>query len=91
MVCCRKLGPICSVEGCPTEAICCHFEDGMFFEHLCREHAQEAGFCPGCGLFCGGQNSFETHDWCEMCLADIEDNSANLNEDEFYDWYEDEL
>ncbi len=42
-------------------------------EYLCGKHQFEAGYCPGCGLFWGGVESFEfsDHHLCENCESEL--------------------
>lgn len=75
---CEYLG--CLRQGCP-----CFLPDDdpdHPSHHYCSEHAQNEGFCSGCGGFFSGIESFDFGPGlCETCLAE---------EDGLDDWDEDE-
>ena len=43
-------------------------------EYFCGKHQFEQGYCPGCGLFYGGIESFEfsDHHLCDNCESEIQ-------------------
>jgi hypothetical protein len=59
----------CSEEGCTHPAEELSFPDGAVYS-VCWGHARKHGFCPGCGGFWGGVESFEMGlygDYCDEC------------------------
>ena len=50
-------------------------------DYYCSKHAFEVGYCPGCGLFWGGVESFEfsDHHLCDNCEDELR---AEMEEDE---------
>lgn len=74
--------PACEwAQGCAEAAIACYSSDGWLdtprtvSEHLCHEHAAEAGYCCVCGLFSSGIDSFDWGDppgMCETCRDEFE-------------------
>ena len=43
--------------------------------YYCFKHASENGFCPGCGGFWGGVESFEFGSdagWCASCASEFD-------------------
>lgn len=83
----------CNEEGCANEGMACYYShlheepDGWY----CGKHAHDAGFCPGCGLFWAGIESFDFSrtGYCENCDDAFE---AEFGDDEDYgdDWDDDE-
>jgi hypothetical protein len=68
---------------CSSQAIECHLPDWgpnkPEVQYYCGTHAQQQGFCSGCGEFWGGIDSFDFGDGlCDNC------------KDEFEDYYDDE-
>lgn len=55
--------------------------------YYCTNHAQQEGFCWGCGQFWGGVESFEFSDTglCEECEQEQE-----AEDQPFYDWDDDD-
>lgn len=70
---------ICEHEGCTEEAtVDCFLLDNDGSgpdERLCWMHAREAGYCPGCGNFWAGAESFDfsPSGYCENCAAEFDD------------------
>jgi hypothetical protein len=94
----------CAEPGCTAEhAIACEEPrdwmeaavdaalDEPAVTYYCPDHAEQNGFCRGCGLFCAG---IETYDFgrgrngpagfCEHCQDQIEDDMADEAESD--DW-----
>jgi len=84
------MSKICNEEGCKKESIVrCYLPDNDFDsepdEYYCAKHAQENGYCIGCGIFCAGINSFDfIHPgWCDNCYDQINDDFDD--EDDLYE------
>ena len=57
-------------------------------DYLCGKHMFVHGYCPGCGLFWGGIESFEfsDHHLCDNCEDELR---AEMEEDDDgYDYYD---
>lgn len=54
-------------------------------EMLCGTHAREAGYCPGCGLFWAGVESydFSGSGLCEHCTEEVRADSGEPDEPEY--------
>lgn len=53
-------------------------------EHLCQDHAYEAGYCTLCGEFWGGVESFDFNNpqqLCENCLEQLKDEIGENDEE----------
>jgi predicted amidophosphoribosyltransferase len=67
----------CEHEGCTAEGQPCYLTEdppdrpSYFF---CWRHAREEGFCPSCGSFWGGIESFDFSEsvLCEVCAAELD-------------------
>lgn len=75
-----KSGHKCEHEGCFKDgSVVCHVpaeHDVELIEHLCQDHAYEAGYCSLCGIFWGGIESFDFNNpshLCEYCLEQLKD------------------
>lgn len=85
----------CDHEGCQALGIPCYYDwtnevpDGWY----CHEHAHDAGFCPGCGLFNAGFESFDFSKtgYCESCQEEIESEFDDDLDDEVDDYDDDEF
>ncbi len=82
----------CDHEGCTEEGIACfllgsHEPD----EFLCFDHAREEGYCPGCGQFWAGVESFDFRlngtSFCENCFAEVDDSWEDDDLDFGWDEY----
>lgn len=98
----RKFVPRCQHEGCRNGGRLCVLEgwerdpgpdDKDTEEYFCGAHAVLNGYCPACGSFWGGVNSFELNGICDHCAdqfdADYEEEREW--EDEQRDEWDDEL
>ncbi len=49
-------------------------------EYLCGKHMFQSGYCPGCGLFWGGVESFEfsDHHLCENCESELREEDDEM-------------
>ena len=82
----------CSFDGCesPEPAISCRASPGSeFAESLCPEHAQESGYCPGCGIFSAGTSPFDEDGLCETCQADEEGDEFDEDDEDLEEIDED--
>jgi predicted amidophosphoribosyltransferase len=65
----------CEHEECTAEGQPCFLIDDQPDTpsyHFCAEHAFEEGFCPVCGTFWGGIESFDFGPGiCEHCTAEM--------------------
>jgi len=79
-------GPICGVQGCRNFGNECRLPD-MSEEWYCWEHMRDQGFCPGCGNFWAGIESFDfsRSGYCENCA------SSEHWDDDYSDYWEDDL
>jgi hypothetical protein len=81
---------VCHEEECDAPGIPCYYNwsDADPDDWYCHEHCYKNGFCPGCGLFNAGFESFDfaKDQLCESCH---ENWIAEFDEDEFD--YEDEF
>lgn len=87
----------CSYSGCTEEAFSAYaYEEGYEAEWYCWKHAHDSGYCPMCGDFWGGIESFDfgKSDLCENCQDEIDDDSDEYDDDEYgwdmypSDWYD---
>lgn len=87
----------CQHEGCQEEAIPCYCDDDLLAEpqriteYLCCDHASKLGYCPGCGRFWAGVDSFDSHGWCDDCWAEIRADEADDEDWDEWDWEMDDL
>lgn len=86
----------CETEGCTNEGIPCYYEitNDVPDAWHCSEHAHDAGFCPSCGMFNAGFESFDFSEsgLCESCdemfrseLDDFDEYDADYDEWEDYE------
>lgn len=55
-------------------------------EWLCCEHAEESGFCMGCGTFIAGTGMEFTHNgYCDNCWDEIKSAEDHEDEEDYYD------
>lgn len=83
---------VCEDEGCPNQArVKCildyHDEETDEWkeevEWLCVHHANEAGYCMGCGTFIAGTGmEFRNNGYCDNCWDEIRSNEVD-DEEEF--------
>ena len=61
-------------------------ENGEPSEYLCDKHMFLHGYCPGCGLFWGGVESFEFSDLhlCDNCADQVRSDFAEDDEEDDY-------
>ena len=84
----------CGHEGCEsTELISCFLHDnadGTPDEYYCGEHVRDAGYCPGCGNFWAGCESFDfsPSGYCENCASEFDDESEDIDDENYWDFRE---
>lgn len=63
--------PLCGERGCIRPANTCYLPDGEE-EFYCYDHMRDMGYCPGCGQFWAGIESFDFSrtGYCENCEGD---------------------
>ena len=87
-----QAGPRCKTCGTREAVLECRFYVWVKpYRYLCSVHAVEEGFCGGCGLFCGGIESFDfggfgrQRGYCDNCWDEImADYDWDGNEDDDY-------
>lgn len=85
-------GPLCNVRDCRRFGNPCWLPDDRDepSEYYCAHHMYDAGFCPGCGNFWAGVESFDFSrtGLCENCASqgDYDDDDDDDWEDDFMDW-----
>jgi len=73
---------ICENEGCSHKGFACHLAgewneetkdfDEDSIEYLCPTHAEEQGYCMGCGTFIAGTGmEFRNNGYCDNCYDEI--------------------
>lgn len=76
-------GVVCSTRGCKQMGNPCWYPDDTDrpSEYYCYSHMRNAGFCPGCGNFWAGIESFDFSrtGYCEDCADEWRD-------DDYDDW-----
>jgi hypothetical protein len=83
---------ICENEGCSHKGFACYLpgdyneetkefqEDSI--EYLCCEHAEEQGYCMGCGTFIAGTGmEFRNNGYCDNCWDEIRASEFDDEED----------
>jgi len=75
----------CTHEGCWKQGFPCFME--MYTEtpdeYACSDHAQQMGYCVGCGQFWGGVDSFDFGTGlCPQCRDQIEADSPDYDAEE---------
>jgi len=87
---------ICENEGCSHVGFACRlpgeynnetkqFEEDEI-EYLCAEHAQEEGYCMGCGEFIAGTGmEFTNNGYCDNCWDEITSNEVDEDEEDYPD------
>lgn len=81
---CRSAGRLCVMQGWPRIT---GPDDPDIEEWFCREHAAAHGYCPCCGSFNAGIDSFERSGICDHCADQLEDDSEEEREWEDEDEY----
>lgn len=71
-------GPACGVPGCQHWGHPCWLPDAIYqepSEYYCDAHMRDQGYCPGCGNFWAGIESFDfsRSGYCENCAAEFDD------------------
>jgi predicted amidophosphoribosyltransferase len=78
----------CEHEGCTDEGDPCFLTDDppdTPSYHFCAEHAFEEGFCPVCGTFWGGIESFDFGPGvCEHCAAEMDEYDADYESEDIF-------
>jgi hypothetical protein len=79
-------GVRCGARGCKENGNGCWLPDDMDqpSEWYCYGHMRDAGYCPGCGNFWAGVESFDLSrtGYCENCASEFE-------EPDYDDWNDD--
>lgn len=78
---------LCSERGCKNMANTCYLPDGEE-QFYCYDHMRDQGFCPGCGGFWAGVESFDFSrtGYCENCEGDNFDFDDDDWDDDLMDW-----
>lgn len=81
-------GPLCGVRGCDRWGLPCWLPDDVWnepSEYYCYAHMHDQGYCPGCGNFWAGIESFDfsRSGYCENCAAEFDDDDW---EEGYMDW-----
>jgi len=83
---------ICENEGCSHKGFHCYlsgdwdeklqdFEEDHI-EYLCPKHAEEQGYCMGCGTFIAGTGmEFRNNGYCDNCWDEIKSSEIEDEED----------
>jgi len=87
----------CSHEGCWAKGRDCYLPEnttGVPDEWVCGEHAHAAGYCPSCGFFWAGIESFDfgKSGLCENCEDEWKTETGEYDEEwegPYYDPYQD--
>ena len=79
--------PLCGERGCKQPANACYFPDDSR-QFYCYNHMRDMGFCPGCGQFWAGVETFDFSrtGYCENCEGDNFDFDEDL--EEWDDWFD---
>lgn len=86
-----SVAPRCAREGCDGPAFPCYLDDDLLAdpqrvtEHLCPLCAHEAGYCPGCGRFWAGVESFDFSGLCDDCRAEAADDEGDWESEDAWD------
>lgn len=82
----------CVCQRCGERAIECRLQswNKRPDEMLCPQHARKAGYCPGCGQFWAGVDSFDfsRSGLCEHCQVEVESDNYELEDGEFGEFEE---
>lgn len=80
----------CQHPGCTKEGIPCLLQwwDETPEEYFCSKHAFKHGYCPGCGVFWAGVESFDfgSSGLCEQCLDQIRADTGYYDEEDDFDF-----
>lgn len=82
----------CSEPGCNEPGYHCELPDGTPFAY-CGAHMWSNGFCPGCGHFWAGVESFDFGPgYCENCASlYVDEDDDDLDAEPDWDSYEAEM
>lgn len=97
-----KSGHKCEREGCFKDGlVVCRvpeyesvyhrdpdMKEAIMIEHLCPDHAYDAGYCTLCGEFWGGIESFDFENpshLCEHCIQQVRDEQGDYDDDDMLD------
>jgi len=85
---CSHKGFACRLPGDYNEETKTFKEDQV--EYLCAKHAEEAGYCMGCGEFIAGTGmEFRNNGYCDNCWDEIRSSEADYDEEDFYSDFDD--
>jgi len=80
----------CQHEGCSEQGRACYVDqyNPAPDEWFCWDHCHEHGYCPSCGLFNAGIDSFDfgASGLCEWCADQLDDDNDYEDEYEGDDW-----
>jgi hypothetical protein len=86
-------GPLCGAQGCDNFGNPCWLPDDIYGEpscYYCWAHMYDQGFCPACGNFWAGVESFDfsRSGLCENChgQGNYDDDYSDYWEDDWMDW-----
>lgn len=83
-------GVRCEERGCPQYGNPCWLPDDTDQPsfHFCYDHMHDAGFCPGCGGFWAGVESFDFSrtGYCENCASQGDYPDDDDWNDDFSEW-----
>lgn len=81
----NRTRPYCQHEGCREKGHPCYLPmSDQPDELLCWHHSRQAGYCPSCGLFWAGVDSFDfsQSEVCENCRHEFINDSGEYDDDE---------
>lgn len=88
---------VCQHEGCQnTDVTSCSLDwndENVEIYYYCSEHAKIEGFCPSCGYFWAGIESFDFNlngmGVCDNCADEIRAETDDYDYDDYYGDYDD--
>lgn len=86
--------PLCESEDAIECRVLYANEDGTdMVEHYCPEHAEQNGYCWGCGLFCAGIERFDFAEsyggikgLCENCEDEVKADMGEYDDHDEAPW-----
>jgi hypothetical protein len=82
-----EYGPACGERDCKEFGDSCWLPDGSE-EFYCYKHMRDQGYCPGCGRFWAGVESFDFSRsvYCENCADQLREDDWD---EDLYEWDDD--
>ena len=81
---------VCHATGCKRQGRACWYSVQEPAVYYCSKH--DSGFCPGCGVFWAGVESFDfsRSGFCENCEAEFDDGDDGDGDpfDDAYDYWD---